>query len=158
MESENWFIFFCKFLKNYFNKIVDSWSASHIRKAPLMSFSWKHFHGNLNVKMCIFYVHLFYFLVRHVHRSIVHVNYVLFWYEQFVHDFYEFSRHARFYVYYVPISYTPIWCTVLLCVQTKILLTWTFHTNLSKLFWHGARYCNWLDMQGTVTYLSWMLL
>lgn len=57
-------------------------SASHIRKAPLMSFSWKHFHGNLNVKMCIFYVPLFYLLTTHVHRSFVHVNYVLFWCEQ----------------------------------------------------------------------------
>lgn len=53
-------------------------SASHIRKAPLMGFSLKHFHGNLNVKMCIFHVPLFYFLATHVHRSIVHVNYVLF--------------------------------------------------------------------------------
>lgn len=151
--------FFCA----YFLKIISIRLLIHDQLLIFVKPRWWAFHWNTfmvtwMLRCAFFYVPLFYFLARHVHRSIVHVNYVLFWYEQFVYDFYEFSRNARFYVYHVPISYTPIWCTVLLCVHTKILLTWTFHTNLSKRFWHGARYCNRLDMQGTVTFLSWMLL
>lgn len=82
IEIYSWSLKTDFFVCAYFLKIISIRllirSASHIRKAPLMGFSWKHFHGNLNVKMCIFHVPLFYFLATHVHRSIVHVNYVLF--------------------------------------------------------------------------------
>lgn len=130
--------FFCKFLKNYFNKIVDSWSASHIRKAPLMGFSLKHFHGNLNVKMCIFHVPLFYCLATHVHRSIVHVNYVLFWYEQ-LWFLWTFQK-----------------CTVLCVPRPYFIYTYLMHSTVVRTYKNPFN----MDVshESVKTFLTWCTL
>lgn len=76
-----------------------------------------------------------YFLIRHEHGSVVLVYLVLSWHYLFlVYVLCEPSRHARFYVYHVPIPHARnIWSTVLLCVHTINII------DISCM--HASRFC-----------------